>query len=218
MAAVGFLSPARGPFAHSHRRQIQAEASPSTPPARQLFFRLRCSSEAAAAEAIAAEDGAPPPGTESPVGTAKKIPSLISAANVQKALRGIEITNVDYYGRLGIARGDSYDEVNIAYEKKCEELINQRLDEEEANKRLDLLKESYAILSSEEERRLYDWSLARNEMPGRYVWPFEVDITQTPTQPPPPPEPEDIGPTRLVGYFFLAWFLLSVVLSVALNR
>lgn len=46
--------------------------------------------------------------------------------------------------------------------------------------------ESYNILSSEEERRLYDWSLARSERPERYVWPFEVDITETPTQPPPP--------------------------------
>lgn len=46
--------------------------------------------------------------------------------------------------------------------------------------------ESYAILSSEEERRFYDWSLARSDKPDRYVWPFEVDITQTPTQPPPP--------------------------------
>lgn len=48
------------------------------------------------------------------------------------------------------------------------------------------VQESYAVLSSEEERRLYDWSLARSEKPDRYVWPFEVDITQTPTEPPPP--------------------------------
>ena len=30
-------------------------------------------------------------------------------------------------------------------------------------------------------------------------------------------EPEDEGPTRLVGYFFLGWFVLSIVLSIALN-
>ncbi|PKA47163.1 hypothetical protein AXF42_Ash017108 [Apostasia shenzhenica] len=51
--------------------------------------------------------------------------------------------------------------------------MSQELDEEEANKQLDLLKESYAILSSEEKRRLYDWSFARSESPDRYVWPFE---------------------------------------------
>jgi hypothetical protein len=31
-------------------------------------------------------------------------------------------------------------------------------------------------------------------------------------------EPEDEFPTKLVGYFFLAWFLLSIVASVTLNR
>ncbi|KAL0924609.1 hypothetical protein M5K25_005453 [Dendrobium thyrsiflorum] len=219
MAAAGFLSPARGLFGHSHGHRSllnRGESSFSTPPARQLLFPLRCSSEAAP-ELVGTEDGAPPPTSEISVETPKKTPSLISAINVQKAIRGIEITNVDHYGRLGIARGDSYDKVNVAYQKMCEEVMNQGLDEEEANKRLDLLKESYGILSSEEERRLYDWSLARNEMPDRYVWPFEVDITQTPTQPPPPPEPEDVEPTRLVGYFFLGWFVLSVILAVALN-
>uniref|UniRef100_A0A0F7CZC4 Chaperone DnaJ-domain superfamily protein n=1 Tax=Goodyera fumata TaxID=1390594 RepID=A0A0F7CZC4_9ASPA len=212
MAAVGFLSPARGFFGSGSR-----QASYSSPPERFYFFRLHCSGEAAP-EAIATEDASSPPATEIPVGTPKRTSSLISTINVQKAIRGIEITNVDHYGRLGIARGDSYEKVDIAYEKMCEDIVNQGLDEEESNKRLDLLKESYDILSSEEERRLYDWSLARNEMPDKYVWPFEVDITQTPTQIPPPREPEDVGPTRLVGYFFLAWFVLSVILSVALNR
>lgn len=31
-------------------------------------------------------------------------------------------------------------------------------------------------------------------------------------------EPEDVGPTRLVGYFFLTWIILSITLSVAFNR
>jgi len=51
----------------------------------------------------------------------------------------------------------------------------------------DQVQESYTILSTEEERRLYDWSLARSEKPDRYVWPFEVDITQAPKGTPPPP-------------------------------
>uniref|UniRef100_A0A0F7H1N4 Chaperone DnaJ-domain superfamily protein n=1 Tax=Masdevallia picturata TaxID=125444 RepID=A0A0F7H1N4_9ASPA len=203
MSTVGFLSPTSEIFHHiplhrcSHRR---CDSSPSSPPKKRALISPRCSGE------------------EIPVETTKKTPSLISAINVQKAIRGIEITNVDHYVRLGIARGDSYDKVNLTYQKMCEEVMNQELDEEEVNKRLDILKESYEILSSEEERRLYDWSLARNEMPDRYVWPFEVDITQTPTQPPPPPEPEDIEPTKLVGYFFLGWFVLSVILAVTINR
>ncbi|ERN11216.1 hypothetical protein AMTRI_Chr04g180340 [Amborella trichopoda] len=155
--------------------------------------------------------------SETPAETSRKSPSLISAVNVEKALRGIAITDVDHYGRLGIARGTPYDRVTVAYKEKCEDLRSQGLDEEETDKELELLKESYAILSSEEERRLYDWSLARSENPGRYVWPFEVDITQASNIPPPPKEPEDTGPTKLVGYFFIGWLVLSFAMSIALH-
>ncbi|XVE97752.1 hypothetical protein REPUB_Repub03eG0045800 [Reevesia pubescens] len=145
-------------------------------------------------------------------------PSLISALNVERALRGIAITDADHYGRLGLQRGCSYEQVTVAYKNKVDELLNQGLDEEELSKKMDLLKESYSILSSVEERRMYDWSLARSEQPDRYAWPFEVDITQTPTEEPPPEDPEDVGPTRLVGYFMLGWLILSFVLSIALAR
>ncbi|XP_039071571.1 NAD(P)H-quinone oxidoreductase subunit U, chloroplastic [Hibiscus syriacus] len=150
--------------------------------------------------------------------TPKGPPSLISALNVERALRGIAITDVDHYGRLGLQRGCSYEQVTVSFRNKVDELLNQGLDEEDLSKKMDLLKESYSILSSVEERRLYDWSLTRSENPDRYAWPFEVDITQTPTEDPPPGEPEDVGPTRLVGYFMLGWLILSVVLSIALAR
>eukprot|EP00262_Sarcandra_glabra_P012363 TRINITY_DN316_c0_g1_i2.p1 TRINITY_DN316_c0_g1~~TRINITY_DN316_c0_g1_i2.p1 ORF type:complete len:216 (-),score=28.07 TRINITY_DN316_c0_g1_i2:288-935(-) len=179
-------------------------------PIKQQRFPLRNSSDTSSETAVENP-------SETPVETSKGF-SLITASNVEKALRGIPITSADHYGRLGIQRGASYDQVNLSYKNKCEELMNQELNEEEASKELELLKESYAILSSEEERRLYDWSLARSAKPERYVWPFEVDITQTPTQPPPPQEPEDVGPTRLVGYFSLVWFILGCALSVTLNR
>ncbi|KAK9149191.1 hypothetical protein Scep_007948 [Stephania cephalantha] len=156
---------------------------------------------------------------ESSVETTQVPYSLISQLNVEKALRGIAITDADHYGRLGLSRGCSYDQVTAAYKTKCEELINEGLDEEQLKKKMELLKESYYILSSEEERRLYDWSLSRIEGADRYVWPFEADITQTSNWgDPPPQEPEDVGPTRLVGYFFLGWLVLSFVLSIALNR
>ncbi|EAZ20564.1 hypothetical protein OsJ_36173 [Oryza sativa Japonica Group] len=131
-------------------------------------------------------------------------------------MRGLAITECDHYGRLGITRSASTDEVKAAYEKKCEELNSKGLEEEEINKEHDLLKESFTILWTEEERRLYDWSLARSGKPERYVWPFEVDPMEL--APDPPKEPEDEFPTKLVGYFFLAWFILSVALSVTLNR
>ncbi|XP_010936952.1 NAD(P)H-quinone oxidoreductase subunit U, chloroplastic isoform X1 [Elaeis guineensis] len=209
MATVGFPSPAAKlstprPFLSQRGRRG----------ARNLPICVRCSTEAApgtAAEEDTASTASPPPAPE-------PFSSLISSSNVEKALRGIPITNADHYGRLGIPRSTSSDEVKVAYEKKCDQLRNKGLDEEEVSKELELLKESYGVLSSEEERRLYDWSLARSENPDRYVWPFEVDITQTPKWPPPPQEPEDEGPTKLVGYFFLAWLILSFVLSVTLNR
>ncbi|KAM3255290.1 hypothetical protein ACQJBY_048563 [Aegilops geniculata] len=106
--------------------------------------------------------------------------------------------------------------VKAAYEKRCEQLNKQGLEEEEISKEHDLLKESFTILSTEEERRLYDWSLARNGQPERYVWPFEVDPMEL--APDPPKEPEDEFPTKLVGYFLLTWFIISVACSLILNR
>ncbi|KMT17865.1 hypothetical protein BVRB_2g033980 [Beta vulgaris subsp. vulgaris] len=156
-------------------------------------------------------------GESSPMEMPKGPPSLISALNVEKALRGIAITDVDHYARMGLRRGCSYDQVGPAYQIKVQELSSQGLDEEELNKERELLKESYNILSSEVERRLYDWSLARSGAPDRYAWPFEADITQTPTGIPPPREPEDVGPTIAVGYFFLGWLVLAFTLSIALN-
>uniref|UniRef100_A0A0V0H188 Putative ovule protein n=1 Tax=Solanum chacoense TaxID=4108 RepID=A0A0V0H188_SOLCH len=102
-------------------------------------------------------------------------------------------------------------------QKKVEEIMNEGLVEEELNKKLQLLKESYSILSTPEERRLYDWSLVRSEAPDDYKWPFEVDPTPPSTGTPPPQEAEDVEPTILVGYFFLGWFVLAAVLSIALN-
>ncbi|KAI4380845.1 hypothetical protein MLD38_006987 [Melastoma candidum] len=171
------------------------------------------SNETAGGTATSAEDEVRQESIEAP----DVVPSLISALNVERALRGIPITDVDHYAMLGLPRRCPYDQVGPAYEAKVAALEGQGLDEDELKEKLKLLKDSYTILSSVEERRLYDWSLARSENPDRYAWPFEPDITQTPTQPPPPPEPEDVGPTRLVGYGFLAWVLLSWVLSVALN-
>ncbi|KAL0330500.1 UNVERIFIED_CONTAM: NAD(P)H-quinone oxidoreductase subunit U, chloroplastic [Sesamum radiatum] len=155
---------------------------------------------------------------EIPAELPKGPPSLISALNVEKALRGIAITNTDHYERLGLRTGCSYEQVNVAYKNKVAEVMNKGVDEGELSNELDLLKESHSILSSVEERRLYDWSLARSGKPDKYMWPFEVDITQTPTDEPPPREPEDEGPTRLVGYFFISWLILSFTLLIVFNR
>ncbi|XP_057511782.1 NAD(P)H-quinone oxidoreductase subunit U, chloroplastic-like isoform X2 [Actinidia eriantha] len=93
------------------------------------------------------------------------------------------ITDVDHYGSLGIQKGCFFDQ---AYKSKVEELMNEELEEEELSKRLEVLKESYSVLSSAEERRLYDWSLARSGNADTYLWPFEVDNSKKSTEPPPP--------------------------------
>ncbi|KAM3309084.1 NAD(P)H-quinone oxidoreductase subunit U, chloroplastic [Capsicum chacoense] len=177
---------------------------------RKLVLIVRNSSREAAAASIGADETSP---VELPPGP----PSIISALNVEKAILGIAITDIDHYGRLGLSRKCSYAEVPVAYKKKVEEVMNEGLVEEELNKKLEHLKESYSILSTPDERRLYDWSLVRSETQGTYKWPFEVDKTPESPGTPPPQEPEDEEPTMLVGYFFLGWFVLAVVLSIAFN-
>lgn len=143
-----------------------------------MILIVRNSSNEAAAS-IGADETSPvelPPGPR----------SIISALNVEKAILGIAITDIHHYGRLGLSRKCSYAEVPIAYKKKVEEVMNEGLVEEELNKKLELLKESYSILSTPEERRLYDWSLVRSEAPDNYKWPFEVDKTPLSTGTPPP--------------------------------
>ncbi|CAJ1973574.1 unnamed protein product [Sphenostylis stenocarpa] len=149
----------------------------------------------------------------------KEPSSLISALNVERILRGLPITDADHYGRLGVPRGCPFEMVGVAYNNKVQELKSQNLEKDEVEKKLELLKESYTILSSEEERRIYDWSLARVENTDQFVWPFEVDITQTkiPEEDPPILDTEDVGPTRVVGYFLVGWLVLAVVLSIGLN-
>ncbi|KQJ86661.1 NAD(P)H-quinone oxidoreductase subunit U, chloroplastic [Brachypodium distachyon] len=234
MAAVGVTSPsAPGTVSAAISSSSSTRSRVRLLPTRfhaAASFRARCAAAAAEGGATAADDpagavaeaaaeGDPEAGKDVAGGAATStLPpySLISAANVQKAMRGLAITDADHYGRLGITRLASTDEVKAAYEKRCEQLNSQGLEEEEISKEHDLLKESFTILSTEEERRLYDWSLARNGQPERYVWPFEVDPMEL--APDPPKEPEDELPTKLVGYFFLAWFIISVACSLILNR
>nr|CAB3462117.1 unnamed protein product [Digitaria exilis] len=225
MAAVRIASPPPALSALAPATPSSSRPSHSTTPRLRLrsIRSLRAAadggaagSEGAAAAAVAEVEDA---GTDVAGGaaTSTRPPySLISADNVQKALRGLAITDADHYGRLGVTRLASTDEVKAAFESKCEELNSKELEEEELNKEYDLLKESFTILSTEEERRLYDWSLSRSGLPERYVWPFQVDPLEM--APDPPKEPEDEFPTKLVGYFFLASFILSCVLSVTINR
>ncbi|KAM7507434.1 hypothetical protein LguiA_017887 [Lonicera macranthoides] len=207
------------PPTNSSRNYISFAA---TKPPRPRRFRIRNSSGDVSAETATTEtDTETEKESESPVEVQK---GLVNGLNVERVLRGIPITDIDHYGRLGIPRGCPYDEVTVAYKKKVEQLMNEQQGEgeeenEELSKKLELLKESHSILTTVEDRRLYDWSLARNGNPDIYVWPFEVDITQTQSpETPPPAEPEDEEPTKLLGYFMLAWLVLGFTLSIVLNR
>ncbi|KAK2445836.1 hypothetical protein P8452_23399 [Trifolium repens] len=155
--------------------------------------------------------------SESSIQLPEESSSLISTLNVERALRGIPITDVDHYGRLGIPRGCPYEMVPVAYNSKVRELESQGLEEDILKKKLELLRESYTIMSSPDERRMYDWSLAREGNTEKFIWPYEVDVSELQKGDPPPQEPEDVGPTRLVGYFLLAWIVLAIVLSIGLN-
>uniref|UniRef100_A0A0F7CZC3 Chaperone DnaJ-domain superfamily protein n=1 Tax=Erodium trifolium TaxID=337410 RepID=A0A0F7CZC3_9ROSI len=145
-------------------------------------------------------------------------PSLISALNVERALRGLPITDKDYYGLLGLPRSCRSEEVIAgAYKTKVEDVLSRDLVEEEVTTKLELLKEACRVLSTAEERRLYDWSLSRSANPDSYSWPFEVDETVASRGEPPAQEPEDVGPTRVVGYVFLGWLIVSFIMSALLN-
>uniref|UniRef100_A0A0F7H181 Chaperone DnaJ-domain superfamily protein n=1 Tax=Hypseocharis bilobata TaxID=253189 RepID=A0A0F7H181_9ROSI len=216
-AAAACLSPKQFPSHQTPRINVSTFSNSliTKSPARR-FSVIRSNSDAPAESSSTAATETEDP--ESSIEVPQGPPSLISTLNVERALRGIPITDVDHYGVLGVQRNCRYEEVTVAYKNKVDEIMNQGVDEDELNKKLELLKESYAILSSEQERRLYDWSLSRSENPDRYSWPFEVDDTPTSKGDPPPQEPEDEGPTRLVGYFILGWIILAVILSIALNR
>ncbi|CAI8599449.1 unnamed protein product [Vicia faba] len=172
-------------------------------------LRIRSSSENSA--------GATEVDSESSIELPKESSSLISTLNVERALRGIPITDADHYGRLGIPRGCSYDMVPVAYNNKVREIESQGLEKDILNKKLELLRESYTIMSSPDERRMYDWSLAREGNTEKFIWPYEVDVPEIPKGDPPPQEPEDVGPTRLIGYFLVGWIVLAFVLSIGLN-
>uniref|UniRef100_A0A0F7H1N0 Chaperone DnaJ-domain superfamily protein n=1 Tax=Geranium incanum TaxID=1158081 RepID=A0A0F7H1N0_9ROSI len=156
--------------------------------------------------------------TDAGIEVPEATPSLINSINVQRAMRGLPITDIDYYGLLGLTMSVRSEEVIAgAYKTKVEDVLSQELNEEEASNKLEDLKEAYRVLSSAQERRLYDWSLKRAVNTEIYSWPFEVDNTITSQGDPPPQEPEDFGPTRLVGYGFLAWVVLSFASSIFLN-
>ncbi|XVF48743.1 hypothetical protein PTKIN_Ptkin03bG0214100 [Pterospermum kingtungense] len=113
-------------------------------PKQRIRLGIRSSSDAVSPETPLTEAESEKSIDEAPKGP----PSLISALNVERALRGIAITDADHYGRLGLQRGCSYEQVNVAYKNRVDELLNQGLDQEELTKQMDLLKVDQSLLFS----------------------------------------------------------------------
>ncbi|CAK9208418.1 unnamed protein product [Sphagnum troendelagicum] len=145
--------------------------------------------------------------------------SLLSPLNIARALAGEGISLVDHYGRLQVSPEASSGEIFQAYRKRRSEITAQSLEESVIQKQLRDLQDSADMLTSEEERRMYDWSLLRLQNPGvEYIWPFEADITQRLSDSPPNKTVEDDEGNRNVAIFFLGWFILSCVLNIVLPR
>ncbi|KAE9449904.1 hypothetical protein C3L33_18199, partial [Rhododendron williamsianum] len=88
---------------------------------------------------------------------------------IRSAIKTSPVLNLGTSSSLGPGRAV----VAFSYKNKVEELMNKGFDEEELSKKLEVLQESYAVLSNAQERRLYDWSLARKANPDKYLWPYE---------------------------------------------
>lgn len=198
---------------------LRSRAYSQARPSHTIRLLVAASQDASGEVAAAPAEGAPPV-RDLLRSSALDTPStsLISYENIRKALKGEALTTPDHYGILGLAPAASYQEVEIAFRKRCEAVLQQGQPEEEMRRQLRALKGSYDVLSSAEERRLYDWSLLQlKNSQARYAWPFEADITQTECDPFPPPRPVDEEGIRRVRNFFLGWLALSVVLNLLIK-
>lgn len=153
----------------------------------------------------------------SPIPPAPK--SIINEDTILSAITGDNILVEDHYGRLRVNPDASTSEIVIAYQERCEEVQQQSLGESEAGELLNQLKDSVELLTSEEERRMYDWCLLRKATHTvDYAWPYEADLTQRLADPTSlVPVKEDDGGNRNVALFFFGWFVLSCILSIVVG-
>ncbi|GJP52745.1 hypothetical protein CLOM_g11830 [Closterium sp. NIES-68] len=89
----------------------------------------------------------------------------------------------NHYTILGVSPLADTDDVKAAYRRLSKRYHpdTTRLPLALAEQQFVRLNQAYEVLSSLEERRLYDWKLAQEASDargGRFVWPYEVDRTQ----------------------------------------
>ncbi|KAG0580452.1 hypothetical protein M758_4G176700 [Ceratodon purpureus] len=145
--------------------------------------------------------------------------SIINEETILSAISGDNIVLEDHYGRLRLNPDASTSEIVKAFQERCEEVKQQLLGESETEELINKLKDSVELLTSEEERRMYDWCLLRKATHTvDYAWPYEADLTQRLEDPTSlVPEKEDDGGNRNVALFFAGWFVLSCALNILIG-
>jgi hypothetical protein len=126
---------------------------------------------------------------------------------VTDSLRGLLAAAPDsHYGYLGVSADAELEEIKAAYRRLSKEYHpdSTSLPLEVAAEKFLRLKKAYDVLSSEEERRLYDWQLAQmysSVQGGRFIWPYEADRTQRGygSRPPPTVRQEPVNADTLGG-------------------
>lgn len=170
-----------------------------------LSSRVRASSAAAPPKEESETDEGPGLLRQSSILTRESINAVLATGEL--------LETVDHYGRLGVAREASAGEIRRTYRKLLVETEGKDIPGEEKDAIVRGLRESYELLTSVEERRLYDWSLDRS-VNDVYVWPHESDVTQRDYAPATYTNEADAEGNKTHAYFYLGWFALSVILNV----
>ncbi|XP_073394075.1 NAD(P)H-quinone oxidoreductase subunit U, chloroplastic isoform X2 [Physcomitrium patens] len=159
-------------------RRLTCNAARISHSRRGLGLAVRAESKSASTSTV--EPAGPAPTEEVTLTpTAPPSKSLINEENILSAISGRNIIVEDHYGRLRVNPEASSSEIVKAYQERCAEVRQQNLGESEAQEILNKLKDSVDLLTSEEERRLYDWCLLRKATHTvDYAWPYEADLTQ----------------------------------------
>ncbi|KAL2643280.1 hypothetical protein R1flu_010867 [Riccia fluitans] len=148
--------------------------------------------------------------------------SLVSRTSQLDSLEGAAgIVKVNHYAILGVPVGASTSQIAQAFKARCEKVMDRKDQDEEASKaELRSLQIAFEVLTSEEERRVYDWALKRYEnREGSYIWPYETDITQryNPKEIPAVMRSFDEEGNQKVATFLLGWLVIAFLMSATMK-
>ncbi|KAL3696529.1 hypothetical protein R1sor_010605 [Riccia sorocarpa] len=187
-----------------------------SPPAAVFSSRSRVVLRVLASSSEEFETSPAPSSQESPS------TSLVSRAPQLDTLEGTaEIVKVNHYAILGVPVGASTSQIRQAFKARCEKVMETKDQDEETSKaELRSLQIAFEVLTSEEERRVYDWALERYEnREGTYIWPYETDVTQryNPKEIPPVMRSFDEEGNKKVANFLLGWLVIAFLMSATMK-